>query len=83
MINFNIADLVSVGEVNLIKKSLVKYNNMYFNESKYSGKSTFISEMADLSLNIDGFVCFVDLKLGITHALMRTKRAIPYSVEKC
>lgn len=51
--------------------------------SKYSWKSTFISKMADLSLKVDGFVWFVDLKLGITHALMRTKRAMPYSVEKC
>lgn len=76
---------MSVGEVNLIKKSLVKYNNMYLNESKQKifVKSTFISEMADLSLNIDGFLWFVDLKLGITHALMRTKRAMPYSVERC
>lgn len=46
---------------------------MYFNESKYLGKSMFILKMVDFLLNIDGFVCFVDLKLGIIYVLMRSK----------
>lgn len=83
LINFNIVDLVLVGEVNFIKKFLVKYNNMYFNESKYLGKSMFILKMVDFLLNIDGFVWFVDLKLGIIYVLMRIKRVILYFVEKC
>lgn len=51
--------------------------------SKYLWKSMFILKMVDFLLNIDGFLWFVDLKLGIIYVLMRIKRVMLYFVEKC